>query len=57
MAQQDMPLTTFLIALMKADPATLANANIDKLAARYGVRPQDVSGYLGLVVNKVTTPA
>jgi len=45
-----MPLTTFLIALMKADPATLRNANVDKLAARYGVRAQDVRGYLGLVV-------
>lgn len=40
------PLTRFLLALHGADKAKLANADPVKLAARYGVREQDVRGYL-----------
>jgi len=43
-----MPLTAFLIALMKASPESLANPDHQKLADKYGVRVADVAGYLRL---------
>lgn len=43
-----MPLTTFLIEMMKADPAKLDKADPQKLAAKYGIEPEHAAGYLRL---------
>lgn len=43
-----MPLTEFLIALLKADPSAIRRADPLKMAARYNVDPVHVAGYLGL---------
>lgn len=43
-----LPLTDFLIAMLKADPAAIRRADPVKLAARSNVDPVHVAGYLGL---------
>lgn len=43
-----MPLTDFLIALIKAPVERLHKANPYKLAAKYGISPQHAAGYLKL---------
>lgn len=45
---QRMPLTDFIIAMMKTDPAKLAKADPVKLAERYGIEPEHAVGYLKL---------
>lgn len=42
------PLTEFLIALLATDPARLAKADPDKLAAKYGISPAHARGYIDL---------
>jgi len=42
------PLTAFIIALLKTDPAKLANADPVKLAHKYGINPDHAAGYLRL---------
>ena len=39
-------LTAFLIALLRTPPERLVNADADKLAAKYGISPDHVRGYL-----------
>lgn len=46
MAAISMPLTEFLIAMLKADPGTFATANTAKLAAKYNLPEHLVAGYL-----------
>lgn len=41
-----MPLTTFLIEMMKADRAKLDKADPQKLAAKYGIEPHHATAYL-----------
>jgi len=42
------PLTKFLIALMATDPARLAKADPEKLAAKYNISPEHARGYIDL---------
>ena len=46
--KQTMPLTTFLIEMMKADRTKLDKADPQKLAARYGIEPHHATAYLRL---------
>lgn len=46
--KQAMPLTDFIIAMMKADPTKLDKADPVKLAARYGIEPHHATAYLRL---------
>lgn len=46
--KQEMPLTEFLIAMMKADPAKLDKADPVKIAAKYGIEPHHATAYLRL---------
>lgn len=41
-----MPLTQFLIALLRTPPERLATADAGKLAAKYGISPDHAAGYL-----------
>ncbi len=43
-----MPLTDFLIALLKAPVDRLHRADPAKLAAKYGIRAEYAAGYLKL---------
>ncbi len=43
-----MPLTDFLIALIKAPVERLHRASPDKLAAKYGINPAHAAGSLKL---------
>ena len=42
------PLTRFLIALMATDPARLAKADPDKLAAKYSIRADWARDYINM---------
>ena len=46
--KQEMPLTQFLIEMMKADPTKLDKADPQKLAAKYGIEPHHATAYLRL---------
>lgn len=39
-------LTPFLINMMKADRAALANADVARLAAKYGIEPEWAAWYI-----------
>lgn len=41
-------LTRFLMALMAADPARLAKADPEKLAAKYKISPAHARGYIDM---------
>jgi len=43
-----MPLTAFLIALIKTPAERLSRADPAKLAVKYGIRPDYAAGYLRL---------
>ena len=43
-----MPLTQFLIEMMKADCTKLDRADPAKLAAKYGIEPHHATAYLRL---------
>lgn len=43
-----MPLTDFLIALIRTPPERLHSADPAKLAAKYGINPAHAAGYLKL---------
>jgi len=45
---QPGPLTVFIIAMLKAEPGSLARADPNKLAAKYGISPDHAAGYLRL---------
>ncbi len=45
-----MPLTDFLIALIKAPADRLHRADPVKLAAKYSISPQHAAGYLKLQI-------
>jgi hypothetical protein len=45
---QPAPLTAFIIAMLKAEPGSLARADPEKLAAKYGIDPTHAAGYLRL---------
>lgn len=40
------PLTDFIIAMLRADPAAIRRADPTKLAAKYGISPDHAAGYL-----------
>ena len=40
------PLTDFIVAMQRATNEQLSRANPEKMANKYGCRPQDVRGYL-----------
>jgi len=46
--KQTMPLTAFIIAMMKADPAKLDKADPAKLAAKYEIDADTATAYLRL---------
>ncbi len=43
-----LPLTQFIIALLRTDPARLASADPAKLAAKYNIRTEHAAGFLRL---------
>jgi hypothetical protein len=40
------PLTDFIVAMLRADPATIRRADPAKLAAKYEIEPHHAAGYL-----------
>ena len=46
------PLTAFLIALLKAPVDSLAKADPQKLAEKYGIQPNHAAAYLRLHSNR-----
>jgi len=43
-----MPLTAFIIEMLKAEPDKVAKADPQKVAARYGINPDHAAAYLRL---------